>query len=222
MTGLDALVSTIVSDDISQAFDNELERLTSTLAPMVEQVQTMKVDIPSDPVALGLSQFNEKLSVIRQYANQVTPMQNRAIALRAQARSRRDQAKKAFEARLNLLLSTDEDVLKEKGGQQAKMAMAKDKLSREGRVVAYCEQLYAVASAYYDAIKLASDNLKDTKSDLMAQLAVIKQQIAIGEVDGKHFPVQGADSGRPHTSPLQRAEAEIAASLPIPEGTIRF
>jgi hypothetical protein len=205
---LDSLVSNVVDEDVARAASTLQEFLRQRYLPEIAELEHRVVEIDADPVTKGLVNFNDKLSQIRQAANQVAPILAQAISDRNEARSRRDNAKAAFEVRLNEVLSGDSDITELTGGQSQKIAAAKHKLRRELSIVHYSDQIYAQMRGYHDAIKLVFDNLATTKSDLMAQLAVIKQQIQLGEVDASRFPLE-----RPGISPPQTGARELEADI---------
>ncbi len=125
----------------------------------------------------------------------------------------------ALQEKLNIALEHDPDVQKV-SGQQAKLAAAQNKHAREQRIVNYCEQLHIGARSYHDVIKLTFDTLKDTKDDLMRQLAVVKQQIAIGEVNSSRFPVAGDNGSFRQNVASASVELEIAEALDTGSGNV--
>jgi hypothetical protein len=212
---LDLVIAGTAPDELTTIALTEIQRLQRLFDPMTEAAAATHVEIPADPVAFGLSSFNELLSQVRTQANAVRGYLSIAITEKRRAQSRRDQAKTAYDRKLAIVLTSDDDVEKETG-QQAKLALAKTKLERESRIISYCENLYTMVLGYNEALKLELDRLTDTKRDLMSQLQIIKQQIALGEHSGS---LNGVVNGmlRP-ASPVERAEAEVAVVLASDSG----
>ncbi len=86
--------------------------------------------------------------------------------------------------------------------------------------MAYAERIYNLASGYNASLKRISDNLKDTKSDLMSQLAVIKQQIALNEIPHSAFPTMGGS--QPPITARQQIEQEVDQVMKGRSGTTSF
>jgi len=212
---LDMMIVGSAPDDVTMAAEKLITHLASRYEPLVEQSMQLLTSIPEDPVALGLDQFNVRLSQLRNDANILAQALGAVISEKRRCQERVKSAKTAAEEKLQILLIHDPEV-KEITGQQQKLAMAKTKMSRELRLVDYADQIYTRVLGYYEALKLAHDTLADTKRDLMSQLAVIKQQIAIGEVSGNSFPVSRAS-----VNGLSALEQDLARAIG-PEGSTSF
>lgn len=220
-SAFDKLVSTPEEDDVSLAARDLLTFYDERYAAALTSLQGLTVTIDKDPVAGGLQRFNHLISSVRVAANYVAPWLSAVVADRNAALERFKAAKAAYEEKLDLTLAHNEEVRDLAGSFEAKKALARDLCKRDKRIVDYAEQIYRRLSAYYDAIKIVYDNLNATNGDLMKQLAVVKQQIALGEADPNRFPVDRGGVGPP-TSPLQEAEREVSEALDVKEGLVEF
>lgn len=209
---LDLIIAGTAPDEVTVAANRLINQIQDKYDPIIAKAGSFQHEIDEDPVKMGVRHFNHKLHLLRADANTINQWHLEVIAEKRKAQSRVKAAKVAYDEKLQLMLTSDMDV-REVEGQQHKMALAKKKLAKEARVVAYCEQIYTMVLGYAEAIKLAADNLGDTKRDLMAQLAVIKQSVAIGETSGGAFPIGNGDGSVP-ASRFQEMEASIASELP--------
>ncbi len=224
-TALDVIVAQVESDDVSTAAEELINHLRGRWEPVLIEAESAKVELASNPVAQGLSQFNEKLAAIRLKANFTSTSLAALIDEKRKADDRRKAAKAAYEEKLNLTLTQDPDITEAKEAAGIKLSMAKELCKREARIVQYTERIFQQVNGYYNALKMMHDNIAETKKDLMAQLAVIKQQIAIGEVNSSSFPIPGGPSPRSGVSAptsMQELEMELAADLPAQSGNVAF
>lgn len=217
---LDAIITGSAPDEVTVAAARLIAQLEDLYEPIMKEADGMLVDIPADPVAEGFGAFVARLSDLRNKSNRVARWLQEAAAERRQAQVRVKSAKVAYEEKLQMTLAHDPEV-QETAGQQAKLAVAKSKLGREHRLVAYSDRIYTQCVGYHESLKLIHDTLADTKRDMMAQLAVVKQQIAIGEVDGARFPAERRGELEREGS-MRQLESAIAAELDGKEGTITF
>jgi hypothetical protein len=217
-SAFDDLVVEQVDDDVTLAARRLLTYYDNRYAAVLRQSQTLGVDIPKDPVSAGLNSFNSTLALARHAANQVAPWLSNLVADKNAAYERYKKAKAAYEEKLDLMFANDPEVQEIKG-VEAKKIHVRNICERDARIVNYAEQIWRRISAYHDALKLIYDNLTGTSSDLMKQLAVVKQQIALGEINPNDFPTERGGVSPP-TSGLQRAEADIASALDAPEGPV--
>lgn len=205
---LDLIVSGTAPDEVTLAANALIQKLSSKYEPLIQKAEELVTQIPEDPVASGLADFNLRLARLRTSSNTVSQWLAMAVADKQRCRSRVKAAKSAFDTKLQHTLAMDDRVAAV-SGQQSKMAVARNLLVRESRVVDYADQIYTLMSGYHDALKVHSDNLADTKRDLMAQLAVIKQMVNLGEVSGGEFNNRSV-GGSPS---MKELEAQVAAEL---------
>lgn len=205
--------------EVDEAAQKLVNHLFERYAARVQATDELVVNIPEDPVALGLSNFNILISKNRINSNTCSQLLSELTRERAACRDRLNSARAAFDEKLNHMLSSDEEV-KEVKGQQAKKALATEKLAKQKVLVDWCERILAMVQSYFDATKLAHDRCKDIKRDLMTQLDIVRAQISMGEVDGSKFPV-GAAQGRPQNG-VEAAERALAEEFggELPSGSM--
>ncbi len=216
---LDTIIANIAPDEISGAAGRLIDDLQGHYLPIIEEAQQLvrNRDIPSDPVAQGLQSFNEMIAALRGDANRVSDWLAQLNAEKRRAQARTKSARTAYDEQIARSLSQDPDILAI-DGQQQKLAAAKEKHRREARIVSYADQIYTMVLGYHEAIKLVFDTLADTKRDLMSQLAVVKQRIALGEISGNQFPITRGFG--PPTNRQQEMERELARDLPAGAGQV--
>jgi hypothetical protein len=196
---------------------DDMEKL---FTPMVNAATGMIVELPEDPVSFGLTSFHGRIAQIRAFSNQVATWQQHAIVAKREAQARKTRARLVREERYLALLAADPTVREAQGGQGGREAAAKSRLTRENRIVEYADMLYTQALGFYEALNRAQENLKETKRDAMSQLAVIRDQIRMGEVDSSTFPVDRTGVSIPTTKNAE-IETELQREMSA-DGTINF
>jgi len=195
-------------DEVSQAAMLLIDKLEHHYGPMVANAESFLHDISTDPVSDGFTAFVANLGQLQNDRSRVSQWLIEATAEKRRSQTRVRRAKTAYEEKLHLTLAYDPDI-SAVDGQQAKMALARSKLHREFRIVAYAEQIYTQVLGFFEALKLAHDQINESKRDMMAQLAVIKQMVILGEISPEQFPAEREGVG----SNLRETEHAIAREL---------
>jgi hypothetical protein len=224
---LDELVAPPVDDVLTAAARDEVQRLDDAFKARVDHALALKHEIPHDPVPLGLAQFNARVARLNHDINEVAQLRAMLISEKRRAQERRDRAKSALREKITLLLENNEDVRSSEGGQRGREAAAEALCAEDQRKVDICHRIYTIVLGYDEATRLVFDTLKETKADNMRQLAVVKEQIKLGEVSSADFPIEGnAGNSSVLPSPQKQkaleVEAEVAQIAPPGGGNITF
>jgi hypothetical protein len=223
MTELDALITSPIRDEVSLAASSLSQQLTDRYDARVHDALSLqdRHEIPSDPASLGLGQFHQRLAYINRDSTRVATLLSELKYEKRQAQARVRKAKALLEERIHLLINHDDEIKAAEGGQKGREMAARDRASREVRILDWAEMIYTQILGYHEAASLAHDTLKQARRDNMDQLAVIREQIRLGEVQAATFPVPGNQiRQQPSGSQLQ---ADLAQALDgKAEGTAAF
>lgn len=194
--------------EINEAAERQLASIRAHFDPLLEEIRNRQITIDGDPIVHGVSQFNEKLAALRANGNLSSTELSVAISMVAKASDMVTMLQAALDEKIRLAITMDPDI-KDVPGMEHKKLLAMDKHRVAERRLFQAKRIHALLKGYHDALKVLDKNIDATKGDLMKQLAVVKQMIALGEAPANTpIPVVGGAERKP--TKLEELERELS------------
>jgi len=157
-----------------------IEMLTNKLNSIYkefDEVKNLRVSLSDDPISIGLSTHLQKIAMCREFANRIATVLLKSIKLKSEIESIIKIQKAILEINSSkLFIEVSGKTITDK-----EMAV-KVEVRDLSMYIAELESLLINAKALNESVYSIYEMINKTNKDLVAQLAVIKQQILIGEI----------------------------------------
>lgn len=158
-----------------------------------EELKHYVVTIPDDPAILGFSGFVKLFHTIQEYKNRVSQMWSEASVLRTNAKIHWDSAKYAYQAKFDLLVDTDPEIIA-LTSDRAKTSKANKKLAQEIREMQDAEMTYKLVNVYFGVIENTFNNLESVNRNLTEQANIFKKSNPPPQLGGAARQIPGPSS----------------------------
>lgn len=145
----------------------------------INEVNTLRnsVSLEKDIFARGLVYFNEKYEEIQAVRDRILNILVEAIVNKAQISTELSKLKQEYEGRLSSIMIRDD--VKPLKSADLRLAMANHELSSVLEQIANKERELTLADAYYKAINIMYDDVKNKNENLSQQLLATRAMLNI-------------------------------------------
>jgi len=169
-----------------KSFLEQRKKLETWMAEGYMKLSELTYEISGEPASRGLDAMVKDIAVIREMANWVANMYAQAIKINskinAHSKYLNNKLKGGVEEVAKQLRDKDPDL-----SVRRSTNIARDILTQQVELSAGWESLAQQVSDYKNFAKFAYENLNATRDDLLLQLAIIKQQIILGEINAESY-----------------------------------
>lgn len=146
----------------------------------VKHSKTMEMTLPSDPVALGLSEFHRLIHTCQELKNHLSTMISDVISVKGTWDIYHGRILRIYNTRKGMYLS--DSVIKALKNVEQQVAACNSRMIPIVELLQYTEEVLNYIDSVLKVLRQREATLQDTKDNLSRQITVVGQQIETGEI----------------------------------------
>jgi hypothetical protein len=150
----------------------------------LQEIQTVRVSLDTDPIANGLTSLNHKLSEVQLWKDRISFLLHEAIRNQTEAEILHESAQSEYDRQMDLLLATDGTVQAQKS-EAMRSAYARTKMPELVLKLHHSEIEFIKASGYLKGLQSLISNLESANSNLSRQITVLQLSAGLGEIPNR-------------------------------------